>query len=42
MEVSVDVPAVIGYLADGIRPGFEQRPEFLQVSSTREPTRQSD
>ena len=42
MEVRVDVPAVVGYLADGVPPRFEQRPEFLEVSRTREPACQPD
>ena len=42
MEVRFHVPAVVGYLADGVLPCAEQRPEFLQVCSTREPACQTD
>ena len=42
MEVRVHVPAVVGYLADGVPPRLEQRPEFLQVCGTREPACQTD
>ncbi len=42
MEVRFDIPAVVGYLADAVPSRFEQRPEFLEVSSTREPACQPD
>jgi hypothetical protein len=42
MKVRVDVPAVVGYLADAVPSRFEQRPEFLQVGGTREPACQPD
>ena len=42
IEVRLDVPAVVRYLADAVPRLFQQRPKFFEVSRTREPTCQPD
>jgi hypothetical protein len=42
MEVSIDIPTVVGNLANGVGPRFEQRPKVRHVRSARESTRQPD